>query len=190
MSSQLSFDGLEPQPPTDRLFFALFPDHAAAARVADLALTLRGRHQLKGRPLETDRFHVTLCHLGDYAGLPKDIVAKALEAGANVAATPFRASFDCAQSFYGKPRNRPFVLLQARDSAIETFQQTLGLAMAKAGLGRRVAPYTPHVTLLYDDQIVENHAVDAISWTAREFVLIHSLLGKTTHIPLASWPLV
>ena len=48
---------------------------------------------------------------------------------------------------------------------------------------------TPHVTLLYDDVLVEERAVEPIRWTVREFVLVHSLLGQTRHVPLARWPL-
>lgn len=70
------------------------------------------------------------------------------------------------------------------------FQQTLGIAMKKAGLGRWAKPgYTPHVTLLYDDRSVAEQAVETICWTAREFVLVHSLIGQTLHVPLARWPL-
>jgi 2'-5' RNA ligase len=45
------------------------------------------------------------------------------------------------------------------------------------------------MTLLYDDRSVAEQAVETIGWTAREFVLVHSLLGQTRHIPLGRWPL-
>jgi len=45
------------------------------------------------------------------------------------------------------------------------------------------------VTLLYDDCSVAEQAVETICWTAREFVLVHSLIGQTLHVPLARWPL-
>ena len=54
--------------PTDRLFFALFPDAEAAMQIAGLARSLREEHGLHGQPLREDRLHVTLHHLGDYAG--------------------------------------------------------------------------------------------------------------------------
>jgi 2'-5' RNA ligase len=49
--------------------------------------------------------------------------------------------------------------------------------------------FTPHVTLLYDDRMVPEQAVEPISWRVREFVLTHSLLGKTQHVELGRWPL-
>jgi len=45
------------------------------------------------------------------------------------------------------------------------------------------------VTLLYDDVLVQERAVEPIRWTVSEFVLVHSLLGQTRHIPLARWSL-
>lgn len=192
MPEQLSFAGFDTAPqPTDRLFFAIFPDVATAARIATLAQRLRAEHGLKGKPLATERFHVTLHPLGDYLGLPQEIVAAAGEAASAVVMPPFELAFDRAGSFLGRPRNRPFVL-RAGDSvaALKAFQQVLGTAMKNAGLGRWVAPhYTPHVTLLYDGRSVAEHAVERVAWTAHEFVLVRSLLGRTRHVPLARWPL-
>ena len=194
MPEQSSLPGFDASPsqPTDRLFFAIFPDANASARIAELALQLRGEHELHGRPLARERFHVTLHHLGDYAGVRPDIVAMADKAAAVVATmAPFEVAFDRAASFSSAPRNRPFVLRGGDGiTALMEFQQALGMAMKKAGLGRWAKPgYTPHVTLLYDDCCVAEQAVETIGWTAREFVLVHSLLGKSRHVALARWPL-
>jgi 2'-5' RNA ligase len=37
--------------------------------------------------------------------------------------------------------------------------------------------------------LLEARAVEPIRWTVREFVLVHSLLGQTRHVPLARWSL-
>lgn len=193
MPEQLSFAGFDaPAQPTDRLFFAIYPDPDAAARVAAVAARLAREHGLSGRPLAPERLHVTLHHLGDYAGLPSDVVTAASEAAAAAAKPSFDVAFDRAASFLGRPNNRPFVLRGGDGvAAVSAFQQALGAAMMTAGLGRRVEQrFTPHVTLLYDDLCIAEHAVETVRWTAREFVLVHSLLGRTRHIPLARWPLV
>ncbi|OOG39847.1 2'-5' RNA ligase family protein [Polaromonas sp. A23] len=176
---------------TDRLFFAIFPDAGTATQIAGLAQQLREEHGLRGKPLKTERFHVTLHHLGDYAGLPQDLVDVACAAAASIAAAPFDVTFDRAASFSTAPRNRPFVLRGGDGVAsLIAFQQTLGDALKKTVLGRWAKPaYTPHVTLLYDDRGVPEQPVPAVSWTASEFVLIHSLIGQTLHVPLARWPL-
>lgn len=193
MSEQLGFEGFEATPRvTDRLFFAIMPDADAAARIARLAQQMRVEHRLSGKPVAPERFHITLHHLGDYAGLPPNIVTAASEAAATVAMPAFDVALDRVASFSGRPRNRPFVLLGGDGvAALKAFQQALGTAMQKAGLGRWVEPkFTPHVTLLYDDHCVAEQLVETVGWIAREFVLVHSLLGKTQHVQLARWPLV
>ena len=47
----------------------------------------------------------------------------------------------------------------------------------------------PHMTMLYDERIINQHAVETVRWTASEFVLVLSHLGKTQHELLARWPL-
>lgn len=192
MPGQSSLPGFDDDAkPTDRLFFALFPDAEAADRIAQCARQLRAEHGLHGAPLKTERFHITLHHLGDYAGLPQGVIDMANKAAAAVKASPFTVTFDRAASFSSSPRNRPFVLRgDAGLSDLMAFQQALGIEMTKAGLGRWAKPaYTPHVTLLYDDRAVAEQAVQPISWTAGEFVLVRSLIGQTLHVPLARWPL-
>ena len=190
MSEQLSLLGLEPAVATDRLFFAIFPDTACSERIAGQARKLRDVHGLNGRPLASDRFHVTLHHLGDHAGVRRDIVTAAGEAAETIATPAFQVTFDKAASFQNGGNN-PFVLQGGEGlDALKTFQRDLGLAMARAGLGRLVdKTFTPHVTLLYDKRLVTEQSVDPVTWTVNEFMLIHSLLGQTQHIPLARWRL-
>jgi 2'-5' RNA ligase len=193
MPEQFSLTGFDAAPkPTDRLFFAIFPDAAAAGRIAQLAHHLRGRHGLKGRPLETGRLHITLHHLGDYPELRQDIVAAAIKAAATVVAAPFEVALDRVLSFSTRQGNRPFVL-RGSDGvvALTAFQRDLCAALDRVGLGggRARAQYTPHVTLLYDDVLVAERPVETLAWTVHEFVLVHSLLGQTVHVPLGQWPL-
>lgn len=193
MNAQPSLPGFDPAPRReDRLFLAVFPDAETAARIEQLAQALKARHGLKGKLLEAHRLHITLHHLGDHAGLPPDLVRQAREAAASAAAaaSSFEVTFDRAMSFEQRV-NRPFVLRGGAGlGALVAFQQSLGLALAKSGAGRWVdARFTPHVTLLYDDRGVAEEAVEPMRWTAREIVLVHSLIGKHVHLPLGRWPL-
>lgn len=175
-------------PPTDRLFFALFPPAATAAQVYSLQQDLRVRHGLWGRAIAMDRLHVTLCHLGDYDGLPNGIVAKAREAASRVRAPAFDVIFDRALSFSGRPRNRPFVLRSHEGArSVQDFQRELGKAMMAHGLGKFVRPYTPHITLLYDTADVAEQSIEPVTWRCAEFRLVHSMLGQTRHISLGDW---
>ncbi len=192
MPAQLALPGFEVAPrPTDRLFFAIYPDAPTATRIAELARQLREANGLRGRPLAKPRFHVTLHFLGDHFGLPESLVTAATEAAASVVMPPFQVAFDRAASFKGRPRNRPFVLLGDDGlAALAQLQRALGIALTQAGLVHAVEPrYTPHVTLLYDDRSVAEQPVEPVGWRANEFVLVHSLIGKSRHVPLARWPL-
>lgn len=193
MSDQLSLMGFDaPARPTDRLFFAVFPAPDAAGRIAQLAQTLRDNHGLQGHALKTERFHITLHHVGDHVGLPNDVVRAACQALDTVTLPPFEVSFDRVASFSGNPSKRPFVLRgdDAQLAALNACQQALGVAMKRAGLGRWVdARFTPHVTLLYDTRLMPEQAVEPVSWRADRIVLVHSLLGQTRHVPLHTWML-
>lgn len=192
MIQQLSLDGFAAgQPPTDRLFFGIFPSPPVAARLDRMAQGLCVRHALTGKPLAPDRFHITLFHLGDYVGLPETRVRAAMEAATTVTAPPFDVLFDCTESFLGKSRSLPLVLRASIGAErLMSFQQNLGDALKKAGLGRYVSPqFTPHVTLLYDMKTIPREPADPEGWMVSEFVLVHSLLGQTRHVQLGRWPL-
>jgi 2'-5' RNA ligase len=194
VAGQSSFPGFEEAKPTDRLFLALFPPPETALQIAELASQIRSAHALRGRPLEAARFHITLNHLGDYVGLPPDVVRQARAAVAEAAALtqPFAVAFNRAESFASMPRNRPLVLRGDDEglSALMAFHKVLGTALKKANLGQWAKPgYTPHVTLLYDDSLLGATPVPPVTWTAGEIVLVQSLLGETRHVHLARWPL-
>lgn len=187
---QMGLPGFDPPTPTDRLMFLLYPDPATAEAIASEARRLRETLGLTGQPLLTDRFHITLQHLGDYVGVPRDVVRKGEAAGQALATAPFEVSFDRAVSFANRPGNNPFTLQGGEGvQALVGFQQALGLSMAKSGL-KPDKSFTPHITLLYDGQVVPAQAVAPIRWTVNRFVLVQSKLGQTRHIVLKAWDLV
>lgn len=189
MDDQLSLPRLSAQP-TDRLFFAIFPPAEVAKRIEKIQRGLRAKHQLSGRLIAVDRLHVTLCHLGDYAGPPADVLRKAGEAADRLAAPPFEVMFDRAGSFSGRPRNRPLVLGGGEGVAgVEALQRALHEAMKRSGLGGWARPYTPHMTLLYDHRGVAVQAIEPVRWAVTEVTLVHSLLGRTQHVHLGRWAL-
>lgn len=177
--------GFVAEPASDRLFFAIYPDAQAAQGITELAQSVRTRHGLRGKPLRTDRLHVTLHHLGDHAGLPESLVAAARGAAAQVAMSPFDVGFECVASFPGRAGKRPCVLRSEKDdsnAALFALQSTLGERLSAAGLGRCIERrFMPHVTLLYDERTVLPDAVPPIGWRVREFALVHSLLGRSVH---------
>ena len=194
MHSQSSLPGIDVAPiPTDRLFFAIFPDTDTALSIGRFARGLREKHGLNGELLATERFHISLHHIGDFVGLPQDILAMAGDAAgvATVVMSPFEIVFDRAMSFVGRPRNHPFVLCGSDGvAALTAFHQALGGAIERAGLKLRKLHFTPHVTLLYGDRCIAEQIVEPVAWTVREFVLVHSLIGRKQYVPLARWTLL
>ncbi|HWW03858.1 RNA 2',3'-cyclic phosphodiesterase [Collimonas sp.] len=192
MPEQFSLPGFETAlHATDRLFFAIIPTADAAAAIVRQTGLLCDEYALKGKSIARGRLHVTLNFLGDYLGLPQDIVAAAKTAAASVRAAPFDVVFDRTGSFRGRRRNYPLVLLGDDGvAALSAFQQTLGVALQRNGLRSARSHYTPHLTLLYNNYQLPLRAIAPIRWTVNEFVLVRSLLGETRHIQLARWPLL
>ena len=174
--------------PTERLFFAVMPDAASAARIAELADGLRGDHGLEGRPLARERLHVTLHHLGDYAGLPPGLLAKAQQAAARVRLPAFEVCFDQVGSFSGS-RQHPFVL-RSEHGAELLHGLHRELVRCLQGVGGKPEPtFTPHLTLLYDKRRLPLQPVQPLRWLVREFVLVRSYLGQTRYQMEGCWAL-
>jgi 2'-5' RNA ligase len=193
MAEQFLLPGIDAAPlqrrGTDSLFFAIRPDPSINVRIASLAQRLLGEHGLTGKPLTTDRFHVSLHHIGKYVGLSQGLIAAASAAAASVVMPEVEIIFDRVTSFR-QPGKKPLVLLGNDNAVLNRFWQSLGIAMRRVGVGPRrpASRYMPHLTLLYDSRSVREQAIEPIVWTAREFVLIHSLLGRSQHVLLARWP--
>lgn len=197
MPEQFWLPGLEAPPtPTDGLFFAVFPDTSTAAGIAKLAQQLCRETRSRSRPLAAGRLHVTLHHLGNFAGgLPQARVDAAMRAAASIRMNPFTVEFDKMTSFAVKPRPGPMVL--AGDEGvvgIHALHDALGLVLQDAGFGDRAlkpgTSYTPHVTLVYGMPPLPPRPIESVCWNVREFALVHSLLGRTRHVVLARWPLI
>lgn len=181
MSQQSLFDFEPPAKLTDRIFFAIAPDAAAIADIGALTATLKAQHGMQGRPIADTKLHCTLCNLGDFAGMPDALIARASSAASQLAETtpPFVVSFDTAQTFINGARNRPFVLTGG-DGVIgaTALYRNLASALLKVGIAGNPHSYTPHVTLLYDDVTAPPQGVAPVEWTVRELVLLHSHIGQ------------
>jgi 2'-5' RNA ligase len=167
------------------LFLAVCPDAEAAACIYRAANILKRANELGGALVRRERLHVTLFFLGEPC---ERIVRMAHDAGSAMRMPPFEVSFDRTASFRGQPGNHPFVLRgDGGLRGLMSFRQKLGASLTRNGLKRWAnMDFTPHVTLLYDVRRVEEQPIEPVSWTVREFVLVHSLNG---HNHLARWPL-
>lgn len=169
---------------TDRLFLAIVPPAEVAERIARLTRHLKIGHELTGKPRQPEHFHVTLCTLGEGVGISEEAVAMATERAASIAMPSFKVGFDKVGSF----KNGAFVL-RGDESLIglEVLQQRLSNSLDDSP--RLARAFTPHMTLLRDAHRVPEHDIEPIEWEVKDIVLVHSLLGKTTHRHLARVPL-
>src|SRR5260370_1470076 len=112
MFLQLSGDGREERGQwklTDCLIVATILDAGSGSGVDQLRQELRAKHRLRGKSIAMERLHVTLHHVGDFAGLSEGIVAKAHAIASAVSMRPFTVEFNSALSFPGRPGNLPLV---------------------------------------------------------------------------------
>ncbi|HZQ00361.1 MAG TPA: 2'-5' RNA ligase family protein [Reyranella sp.] len=155
-----------------RLFFAVIPDAETAARMAEVAGSLRMAFGLTGKPVAPARFAVPLLRVdGDDAD-------EATERAESVAMPSFRAVFDRIGSF---PNGALVLRGEEGTIGLEVLHQRLSDTFdARPGRARR---FTPHVTLLRDRQRIEEQHVEPIEWTVREIVLVRGHRRLTT-LPL------
>ncbi len=109
-----------------------------------------------------------------------------------IACPPLPIVFDRACSFrnLADPDNNAFVLrCDARsDATVARLRQTLALALRRSGLHPKPSS-TPHMTMLYDQQVIPEHPIEPICWTATRFALILSHRGLRHHEWLGHWQL-
>ncbi|MEA9556145.1 2'-5' RNA ligase family protein [Xanthomonas nasturtii] len=187
--AQLSL-GLGEEKTTERLFFAVMADAATAVHAAGIAEGLLQSGQVDGKPLGRERLHVTLHHLGDYAGgLPPSLVSRASQAAERVAMEAFDVEFDRVVTFGGRRSQLPCVLRgEERVRGLYALQGALGRQLAHVGIAGD-AQYTPHMTLLYCNQTLPQRRCDALAWTVRDFALVRSFLGQSRYQIEGRWPL-
>lgn len=180
-----------PRPPLDYLFFAVLPPPAVAARIAERAENWRRRRGLHARPRRPELLHISLNGVGLYVDLPDNVVQAAVDAGSRVEMAPFEVTFDRALSFKSTGP-RPFVLCSSGNHAgLAELRRAIGSSMQGIGFRGSDHGFTPHVTLLYTDELLPETSIDEpVSWTVRDFVLVHSLHGRSRHVHRRRWPLL
>jgi len=97
-SRQLTFGEAFDDRPRHRLFFGLWPDAHAVESLTRLMTQLRRDRIMPGKPVDPDRLHLTLHHLGDFVDqIPPSLLPTAQAAAATVKMTPFEVVFDRCQ---------------------------------------------------------------------------------------------
>jgi len=201
MSEQFSFPGFEApasrlrqakaprvERPLHSLFFAILPALVDLPRIDAAASALRRRQGVERGLVKAERLHVTCCDLGDFnEAPPRTLVDAAMSVSRGLAQSSFDIVFDRVMRFKG---NRALALLADDDAEeLKAFRAALGQALSQADLGVDSGG-TSHMTLGYGGEDVSESLAEPIRWTAQDFVLAHSLVGKGEHKQLGRWALV
>ncbi len=175
--------------PTNRLFFALWPDDATRGACAEAARQLRLRMQPRGEPSAVACYHLTLLFLGDY--VPALAEAAARQAAALVRARPFTLRFDHAGCFRNAQvpwwlgsREPPSALQQLHDRLRET--------MLRAQVPVQPTRFSPHLTVHRNAGApLPPTLIAPVDWAVCEFVLLRSRrgAGSDDYERLGAWPL-
>ena len=174
-----------------RLFFALVPNAGTRLRIARAAEQLNSHFHPRGHWTAAERYHITLHFLGDYPELRPDDVGRASAAAAKIVMPAFDLLFDSASSFHG--HTPPWVLRCPEPAEpIRKLWHALEIALvAEKFRTESDRTYTPHITVLRDaDKPLQSTPITPIDWPVRDFVLMHSQLGRERkYTELARWPL-
>ncbi|QWW68068.1 2'-5' RNA ligase family protein [Rhizobium sp. WYJ-E13] len=176
-----------------RLFFMLRPTTEAASEALEIAQAYRNAHSLTEPSRPRELLHVTLNGIGAYRRLPQDIVFGAEQVAATVRARPFDLVLDEVISFSHPGEPQAFVICSRQENeALLDLRRQIQEGLYEAGLPYNLGGHlTPHMTLLYDRKTVLPEKLNRpVQWNIREFLLIHSIYGKSEHNVVGRWPLL
>ena len=178
-------------PDGHRLFFALFPDTAAAQAIARVVDALRSAKTIRGRWTAPERQHLTARFLGDHGADAEAVIARARTAAARVHCAAFDVAFDRIATFRGRFQC-PCVLRcpAVAEAGVQRLWRELGTALADGGVDNRAEnAFIPHLTIAYADRMLgEPLPIDPFGWRAHEFALVDSC--RSEHRVIDRWPLM
>ncbi len=189
MDQQLEF--LSRDATLHNVFLAALPDATMSVGAGGIARDVRRRLRLTATPIPPERLHVSLLSVGGFSGsCPPAVIDAAMRAAGTVSMAPFRAQFDRVASFSGSHGQRALVLTGDGDgiAGFIRLQEALKHALMKAGLRLpRQSGFSPHLTLMYDENRTCDFPIEPIGWTVSRFVLVDSLVGQSRHVHLGQW---
>lgn len=190
---QMNLFGLGAKPEHEHnYFFALSPGHDVRQQLSKCAEELRARKDLNGSWIASERYHLTLHHLGQYPEVHPDLVSRAMLAASKTRAKPFDLVLDQFMCFDSRTGKYPCVAAAAKEQPdLNNFWQLLRSNLIAVRLGDKLASsLKPHAELLYNRQpLGEPSPITPVHWHVSDFVLIESLVGKSQYIELGRWPL-
>jgi 2'-5' RNA ligase len=166
-----------------RLFFAIWPDEAAASKLAQASQALA--LLAGGKPVPAAKIHLTLVFLGD---LDEGRLDPALEAAEGLHHAAFDLSLDQWGAFRGA--RVAWAGCSKAPKALVRLQADLAERLRNAGFVLDDRPYAPHVTLARKvTRTIGRRRAEPIGWRAREVALVRSVPGKGGYETLRRWNL-
>lgn len=170
--------------PHCRVFFAVWPDAAAAARLHEVA---RANGKVcGGRVMRRDSLHITLAFLGD---IPAERLAELKSIAGAVVVQPF----DLAVDRLGYWRHNRILWAGADAAPLTALAGQLAARLASAGFRFDPRPFVAHMTLLRDAERAGALAMrDPVRWPVTEFLLVRSGLSPAGahYEAIGRWPLL
>ncbi|HET9471988.1 MAG TPA: RNA 2',3'-cyclic phosphodiesterase, partial [Usitatibacter sp.] len=142
-----------------RLFFAVWPDALAAARLAALAGDLAAA--CGGKPVPESKIHLTLAFLGETA---PERAAAAIEAARGVRFAPFGLALDCVGSF--RAARVAWAGSLAPQAGLAALHADLAARLRAAQFALEERPFAAHATLARRAmRAVPRARVEPVAWT-------------------------
>ncbi len=169
-----------------RLFFALWPDAALQAVLAERLPPLAAA--VRGRPQRPDQWHLTLEFLG---GVRADRVPAVEQAAAAVEGRRFGICFDQVEYW-----RRSQVLCLSASTVPEPLSglvAALRSALSARGFDPERREFRPHLTLARKvSRAPRKRPIEPLDWPASEFVLTESETGPagSRYTVRRRWPLL
>ncbi|MEY2918982.1 MAG: 2-5 ligase [Pseudomonadota bacterium] len=168
---------------SDRLFFALWPDHAQIqalrARVAPIV------DSVEGKPQRPDQWHVTLEFMGQ---VPRERQPALGAAASRVRPSSLAIEFDRVEHW----RKPQVVCLVASHvpAGLAALVTQLHAALAEEGFALDPRPFRPHLTLARKVRAAADSLLDPpFVWQSRGFALVRSVTDPagSRYEPLCWW---
>jgi 2'-5' RNA ligase len=175
-------------------FLAALPQGMAAEQMMQMAQGLRGEYALDGIARKPGQLHASLVALGTFDGLPKNLLADVADQLERIRLPQFQVQLNHVLSFRSKSRvSKTHPLVLCGDEGVRGLyglRENLARAVSLAGIKKITSNFTPHVTLLYDQRLVDDRSVDPLVWEVESFMLLcrHVDQGRPYTI-LGKWPL-
>jgi 2'-5' RNA ligase len=154
-----------------RLFFALWPDDATRARLADWTQAM---HRASGgRMMQPENVHLTLAFLGstDAALLPSIVAAASRVA-------PRRFTLHIDEPGYWQHNQIAWAGVREAPLALDALVLDLRAALVEAKLAFDPKPFVAHLTLVRKARPgFKLPPLEPIEWSVQDFVLVRSATG-------------